>query len=168
VVLFLHIKIMWIATVERSVKKQCGFIILSSSNCSIPSTKLFNRSILFRSFKQVFFCGFLGCFQNGKTCQSPSLIAEHFPCTVTDFTTCSLPPFSVCTFDVLPKSDDVVTFYWIYLHFPEHFLFTSPSSKPLFMYLTHVSSCFGAISSKNKFPAIFMLLSHLTFSCYNF
>jgi hypothetical protein len=46
VVLFLHIKIMWIAIVERSTKKQCGFIILSSSNFSIPSTKLFKRSIL--------------------------------------------------------------------------------------------------------------------------
>ncbi len=39
VVLLLYIKIMWIATVERSVKKQCGFIILSSSKFSIPSTK---------------------------------------------------------------------------------------------------------------------------------
>jgi hypothetical protein len=46
VVLFLHIKIMWIATVERSVKKQCGFIILSSSNFSIPSTKHLKRSIM--------------------------------------------------------------------------------------------------------------------------
>ncbi len=84
----------------------------------------------------------------GKTCQTPLLIAEHFPGTVTDFTTCSLPPFSVCTFDLLPKCDDVVTFYQIYLHFPRHFLFTSPSSRALFMYLTHVPSCFGAISSK--------------------
>ncbi len=40
---------------------------------------------------------------------------QHFPGTVTDFTTCSLPPFLVCTFDLLPKSDDVVTFYRIYL-----------------------------------------------------
>jgi hypothetical protein len=107
-------------------------------------------------------------FFKGKTCQSPSLIAEHFPGTVTDFTTCSLPPFSVCTFDLLPKSDNVVTFYQIYLHFPKPFLFTSPSSRPLFMYLTHVLSCFGAILSKNKFPAVFMLISHLTFSFYNF
>jgi hypothetical protein len=104
----------------------------------------------------------------GKTCQSPSLIAEHFPGTVTYFTTCCLPPFTVCTFNLLPKSDNVVTFYQIYLHFPKHFLFTSPSSKPLFMYLTHIPSCFGAISSKNKFPAVCMLLSHLTFSFYNF
>ncbi len=104
----------------------------------------------------------------GKTCQSPSLIAEHFPGTVTYFTTCSLPPFSVCTFDLLPKSDNVVTFYWIYLHFPKHFLFTSPSSKPLFMYLTYVLSCFGAISSKKVLPAVFMLLSHLTFNFENF
>jgi hypothetical protein len=89
-------------------------------------------------------------------------------CTVANFSTCSLPPFSVCTFDLLPKNDDVVTFYRIYLHFPKHFLFTSPSSKPLFMYLTHVTSCFGTISSKNKFPALFMLLSHLTFSFYKF
>jgi hypothetical protein len=89
----------------------------------------------------------------GKTCQSPSLIAEHCPCTVTYFTTstCSLPPFSVCTFDLLPKSDDVVTFYQIYLHIPKHFLFTSPSSKPLFMYLSHVPSCLGAISLKINF-----------------
>jgi hypothetical protein len=46
VVSFLHIKIMWIVTVERSIKRQCGFIILSSSNFSIPSTKTFKRSIL--------------------------------------------------------------------------------------------------------------------------
>jgi len=46
VVFFLHIKIMWIATVERSIKRQCGFIILSSSNFSIPSTKKFKTSIL--------------------------------------------------------------------------------------------------------------------------
>ncbi len=46
VVLFLHIKIMWIATVERSIKMQCGFIILSSSNFFIPSTKRFKRLIL--------------------------------------------------------------------------------------------------------------------------
>ncbi len=46
VVLFLYIKIMWIATVERRTKKQCGFIFLSSSNFSIPSTTRFKRSIL--------------------------------------------------------------------------------------------------------------------------
>ncbi len=46
VALFLHIKILWIATLERSVKKECGFIILSSSNISIPSTKRSKRSIL--------------------------------------------------------------------------------------------------------------------------
>ena len=46
VVLFLHIKIMWIVHMERSVKKPCGFIILSSSNFSIPSTKKFETSIL--------------------------------------------------------------------------------------------------------------------------
>jgi hypothetical protein len=39
VVLFLYIKIMWIVTGERSIKRQCGFIILSSSNFFIPSTK---------------------------------------------------------------------------------------------------------------------------------
>jgi hypothetical protein len=70
--------------------------------------------------------------------------------------------------DLLPKSDDVITFYRIYLHFPKHFLFTSPSSRPLFIYLTHFPSCFGAISSNNGIPAIYMLLSHLTFSFYNF
>ncbi len=46
VVLFLHIKIMWIATVERSIKSECRFIILSSSNFSITSTKRFKVSIL--------------------------------------------------------------------------------------------------------------------------
>ncbi len=46
VVLFLHIKIMWIVKVERSVKRSCGFIILSSSNFSIPNTKKFKTSIL--------------------------------------------------------------------------------------------------------------------------
>ncbi len=46
VVLFLHIKIMWIVKVERSIKRPCGFIILSSSNFSIPSTKKFETSIL--------------------------------------------------------------------------------------------------------------------------
>ncbi len=46
VVLFLHIKIMWIVKVERSIKRPCGFIILSSSNFSIPSTKTFETSIL--------------------------------------------------------------------------------------------------------------------------
>jgi hypothetical protein len=62
---------------------------------------------------------------NGKTCLSPSLIAEHFFSTVTDFTTCSLPPPSAFTFDLLPKSDDVVFFNFIYLHV----------SKSLFIYL---------------------------------
>ena len=45
VVLFIHIKIMWIATLERNVKRQCGFITSSYSNFSIPSTKMFRRSI---------------------------------------------------------------------------------------------------------------------------
>ncbi len=52
----------------------------------------------------------------GKTVQSLSLIAEHFPGTVMDFTACSLPPPLAFTFDLLPKSDDVVLFYFIYLH----------------------------------------------------
>ncbi len=39
---------------------------------------------------------------------------------------------------------------------PNHCLFTSPSS--------YVPSCFGTISSKKMLPAIFMLLSHFTFS----
>ncbi len=47
VVLFLHINITWIAKGKKSVKRQCGFIILSSSNFSIPNTKMFKRSILF-------------------------------------------------------------------------------------------------------------------------
>jgi hypothetical protein len=46
VVFFLHIKIMWIVKVERSIMRPCGFIILSSSNFSIPSTKKFETSIL--------------------------------------------------------------------------------------------------------------------------
>ncbi len=46
VVLILHIKIMWIVKVERSVKRPCGFIMLSSSNFSIPSTKKLETSIL--------------------------------------------------------------------------------------------------------------------------
>ncbi len=45
VVLFLRITIMWIATLERNVKRQCGFITSSYSNFSIPSTKMFRRSI---------------------------------------------------------------------------------------------------------------------------
>ncbi len=45
VVLFLLITIMWIAALERNVKRQCGFITLSCSNFSIPSTKMFRRSI---------------------------------------------------------------------------------------------------------------------------
>jgi hypothetical protein len=60
-----------------------------------------------------------------KTGLSPSLIAENFPGTVTDFTTCSLPPPLAFTFDLLPKSDDIVLFYFIYLHV----------SKSLFIYL---------------------------------
>ncbi len=61
----------------------------------------------------------------GKICLSLSLIAEHFPGTVTDFTACSLPPPLAFTFDLLPKSDDVAFFYFIYLHV----------SKSLFIYL---------------------------------
>ena len=113
--------------------------------------------------------------KKGKTCLSPSLIAEHFPGTVTDFTACSLPPPSAFTFDLLPKSDNVVLFYFIYLHVSKSHLHVSksliiypPSSRPLFMYLTHVPSSFGAISSKKMLPAVFMLLSHLTFSFQNF
>ncbi len=47
VVLFLHIKIIWIATVKRSKKRQCGFIILLSFSFSIPRTIWFQRSTLF-------------------------------------------------------------------------------------------------------------------------
>jgi hypothetical protein len=47
VVLFLHIKIMWIATVEKSENGQCEFIMLSSFNFSMQSTKRFQTSILF-------------------------------------------------------------------------------------------------------------------------
>ncbi len=45
VVLFLCITIMWIATLVRYVKRQSGFITLSYSKFSIPSTKIFRRSI---------------------------------------------------------------------------------------------------------------------------
>ncbi len=45
VVLFLRITIMWVATLERNVKRQCGFITLSYSNFSILNTKMFRRSI---------------------------------------------------------------------------------------------------------------------------
>ncbi len=62
----------------------------------------------------------------GKTCQPPSLIAEPFSGTVTDFTTFCLPPFLAFTFDLLPKSDDTILFYFIYLHV---------SKKSLFIYL---------------------------------
>ncbi len=51
-----------------------------------------------------------------KTGQSPSLIVEHFPGTVTDFTTFSLPPFLDFTFALLPKSHNVALFGFIYLH----------------------------------------------------
>jgi hypothetical protein len=64
-------------------------------------------------------------YHHGKTCLSPSLIVEHFPGTVTDFTACSLSPPLAFTFDLLPKTDDVVLFYFIYLHV----------SKSLFIYL---------------------------------
>jgi hypothetical protein len=74
----------------------------------------------------------------GKTGLSPSLIAKHFPSTVTDFTACSLPPPSAFTFDLLP--DDVVLFYFIYLHVskslfiyppppPDHCLCNSPTYR---------------------------------------
>ncbi len=52
-------------------------------------------------------------------------LSEHFPGTVTDFTACSLPQPLAFTFDLLPKSDDVVLFYFIYLNV----------SKSLFIYL---------------------------------
>jgi hypothetical protein len=56
--------------------------------------------------------------------------------TVMDFTACSLPPLAF-TFDLLPKSDDIVLFYFISprvqitFYFPppppDHFLCTSPT-----------------------------------------
>jgi hypothetical protein len=74
----------------------------------------------------------------GKTGQSPSLIAEHFPGTVTDFTAFSLPPQIAFTFDLPPKSDDVSLCWFhipprvqITLYLPppppDHFLCTSPT-----------------------------------------
>ena len=71
-------------------------------------------------------------FNIGKTVQSPSLIAEHFPGTVMDFTACSLPPPLAFTFDLLPRSDDIVLFYFIYLHVSKSHLHVS---KSLFIYL---------------------------------
>jgi hypothetical protein len=67
------------------------------------------------------------CSKIGKTVQSQLLIAEHFPCTVTDFTACSLPPPLAFTFDLPPKSDDVVLFYFIYLHVSKSHLHVSKS-----------------------------------------
>jgi hypothetical protein len=64
-------------------------------------------------------------FQNRKTCLSLSLIVEHFPGTVTDFTACSLPPPSALPLIYSQKSDVVVLFYFIYLHV----------SKSIFIYL---------------------------------
>jgi hypothetical protein len=77
------------------------------------------------------------CIKKGKPGQSPSLIAEHFPGKVTDFTAFSLPPRIAFTFHLLPKSDDVslcwfhipprvrITFY-LPPPPPDHFLCTSP------------------------------------------
>jgi hypothetical protein len=74
----------------------------------------------------------------GKTGQSPSLIVEHFPGTVTDFTNFSLPPRIAFTFELLPKNDNVslcwfhmpprvqITFY-LPPPPPDHFLCTSPT-----------------------------------------
>ncbi len=66
-------------------------------------------------------------------------IAEHFPGTVTDFTTFSRPPFLAFTFDLLPKSDDVLLFHYISPHVlitfylppppPDHCLCTSPTYR---------------------------------------
>jgi hypothetical protein len=71
-------------------------------------------------------------YLEGKTVHSPSLIVEHFPSTVTDFTAFSLPPPLAFTFDLLPKSDDVVLFYFIYLHVSKSHLHVS---KSLFIHL---------------------------------
>ncbi len=75
----------------------------------------------------------------GKTVQTPSLIAEHFPGTVTDFTACSLPPPLAFTFDLLPKSDSGVLFYFIYLHVSKSHLHVS---KSLFIYLPFLQTTF--------------------------
>ena len=114
------------------------------------------------------FCPLRG-FLFGKTCQSPSLIAEHFPGTVTYFTTCSLwPPFSVCTFDLLPKSDNVVTFYQFTSTFlstfylppppPNHCLCSSPTFRvalaPFHQKIIRPDSCFYHTS-----PLVFITFS---------
>jgi hypothetical protein len=76
----------------------------------------------------------------GKTGLSPSLIAENFPGTVLDFTACSLPPPSAFTFDLLPKSDGIVLFYFIYLHV----------SKSLFIYLPLLQTTFYVPHPRTK------------------
>ncbi len=92
------------------------------------------------------YVSFPGWIFFGKTVQSPSLIAEHFPGTVTDLTACSLPPPLAFIFNLLPKSDDVVLFYFISPHVqitppcvqitfylppppPDHCLCTSPTYR---------------------------------------
>jgi hypothetical protein len=72
----------------------------------------------------------------GKTGLSPSLITEHFPGTVMDFTPCSLPPPLAFTFDLLPKSDDIVLFYFIYLHVSKSFFIYLPLLQTTF-YVPH-------------------------------
>ncbi len=49
-----------------------------------------------------------------------------------DFTACSLPPPLAFTFNLLPKSEEVVLFYFLYLHMSKSHLHVS---KSLFFYL---------------------------------
>jgi hypothetical protein len=76
-------------------------------------------------------------YSEGKTGLSLSLIAEHFPGTVTDFTAFSLPPFIAFTFDLLPKRDNVILFYFIYLHMSKSFFIYLPLLQTTF-YVPHL------------------------------
>jgi hypothetical protein len=57
-----------------------------------------------------------GMDQVRKNCPITVTYSGALSGTVTDFTACSLPPPLAFTFDLLPKSDDMVLFYFVYLH----------------------------------------------------
>ena len=103
-------------------------------------------------------------YLEGKTVHSPSLIVEHFPSTVTDFTAFSLPPPLAFTFDLLPKSDDVVIFYFIHLHVSKSLFIYLPLLKTT-VYVPHPhTKLLWCHFIKKMLLAVCMLLSHLTFS----
>jgi hypothetical protein len=84
---------------------------------------------------------------------------------------CSLPPPLAFTFDLPPKSDDVVLFYFIYLHMSKSHLHMS---KSLFSYLPLLQTTVYVPHPRTELlwrhfikidvTGHFMLLSHLTFS----